>query len=113
MTQECALGGGAMPIIDVSLRNFPQSFGDVVAVDSIDLGTIFAVGGCSKTNLAGFAGWQPTWSESCGLASEPLCTGFFSTLLAVNDDLTHRWQPGDRPLAGRPRGAAVALPSAG
>ena len=34
-------------------------------------------------NLAGFAGWQTTWSESCGLASEPLCTGFFSTLLAV------------------------------
>ena len=31
-------------------------------------------------SLAGFARWQTTWSESCGLASETLCTGFFSTL---------------------------------
>ena len=43
-------------------------------------------------NLAGLAGWHTTWSESCGLASEPLCTGFFSTLLdrdpqAVQADL--------------------------
>ena len=39
------------------------------------------VGGCLKTNLAGFAGWETTWSEPCGLACEPLCAGFFSTLL--------------------------------
>ena len=33
-------------------------------------------------NLAGFAGWQTAWSERRRLAGEPLCTGFFSTLLA-------------------------------
>ena len=32
-------------------------------------------------NIAGFASWQITWSESCRLVSEPLCTGFLSTLL--------------------------------
>ena len=32
-------------------------------------------------NLAGFAGWQTAWSEHWWPAGEPLCTGFFSTLL--------------------------------
>ena len=49
-------------------------------------------------NLAGFAGWQTTWSESCGLASEPLCTSFFSTLL------------GDPPLFQRSRAVLERMP---
>ena len=44
------------------------------------------LGGCLRTNLAGFAVRQTTWSESCGLGSEPLCTGLFSTLLDRIDD---------------------------
>ena len=32
-------------------------------------------------NLAGFAGWRTTWSEHWWPSGEPLCTGFFSTLL--------------------------------
>ena len=36
-------------------------------------------------NLAGFAGWQTTWSEHWWLAGEPLCTGFFSTLLTPSN----------------------------
>ena len=43
MTQDCARGRGVTPIIEVSLCDSPRSFGAVVAVDPINLGTIFAV----------------------------------------------------------------------
>ena len=53
-------------------------------------------------NLAGFAGWQTTWSESCGLASEPLRTGFFSTLLmGVHHFCWFVWEGVVVELAGR------------
>ena len=65
MTREIEYGGSARPIIDVSLRNVSKRFGDVVAVDSIDLdiydGEFFSLlgpSGCGKTTtlslLAGF-----------------------------------------------------------
>ena len=66
-----------------------------------------AVGGCSKTNPAGFVGWQTTWSlgfRELWLVCEPLCTGFFSTL-PIQRSRT------ERPTAGRSPNPTTLSPS--
>ncbi len=60
------------------------------------------MGGYQETNLKEFGGRQTAWSESCGLASEPLCPGFLGTLLmGVHHFFWFVWEGVVVGLAGR------------